>query len=65
MGEAAIIAFTEMAKACFEMVTEIVRGQPVDVKKQLWEWHVEDMKRWRELLGLDKPTNKATGGVDK
>lgn len=54
MIEPALVAFAAMAKACFEMVTEIVKGQPAEVKKQLWEWHVEDMKRWRTLWGIDK-----------
>jgi hypothetical protein len=31
-------------KAIAEMVTAIVAGQPPEVKKQIWEWYVEDQK---------------------
>ncbi len=41
-------------KAIAEMVTEIVRGQPPEVKKQAWEWWQKDIERWRKLLKLDE-----------
>lgn len=40
-------------KAIAEMVTAIVEGQPPEVKKQIWEWYIDDQKRWRKLLHMD------------
>lgn len=40
--------------AICNMVTEIVKGQPPEVKKQLWEWYVKDVAEWRKFLGIDK-----------
>ena len=40
-------------KAIAEMVTEIVRGQPPEVKAKIWDWWVADMERWRKLLKLE------------
>ena len=35
-----------------DFATEIVRGQPPEVKKQMWQWYIEDMKRLRKLLKI-------------
>ena len=35
-----------------DFATEIVRGQPPEVKKQMWQWYIEDMKRFRKLLKI-------------
>lgn len=40
-------------KAIAEMITEIVKGQPDDVKKQVWEWWVTDMERFRKFWKID------------
>jgi hypothetical protein len=48
-----ITAFAVAAKAIAEMVTEIVRGQPPEVKEKMWKWYVEDVERWRRLFKLD------------
>lgn len=37
-------------KAVAEMTTEIVKGQTPEQKKQMWDWFVEDVAFWRELL---------------
>ena len=50
MTEAVALA----VKAIAEMVTEIVKGQPADVKYKLWEWYVKDMENWRKFWGVDK-----------
>jgi hypothetical protein len=39
-------------KAVAEMITEIVKGQPPEIKKQAWEWWLNDMERWRKLWKL-------------
>lgn len=38
--------------AAFALIEKIIEGQPPEVKKQLWEWYIEDAKAWRQLLGL-------------
>lgn len=48
-----ITAWALATKAIAEMVTEIVRGQPAEVRKQAWEWWLEDQKRWRRAFKLD------------
>ena len=45
-----ITAVANAIQAVAEMVTEISQGQPPDVKKQMWEWWVEDIAWWRGLL---------------
>jgi hypothetical protein len=41
--------FFLMVIALANMVTEIVKGQPPEVKKQMWEWFVADVKALREF----------------
>lgn len=41
-----------MIQAIAEMVTEIVKGQTPEQKKQMWDWYIEDTKRWREFWGV-------------
>jgi len=41
--------FLATIKALAEMITEIVKGQPPEVKKQMWEWYIEDVKKLREM----------------
>ncbi len=40
-------------KAIAEMITEIVKGQPPDVKNKLWEWFQSDQERWRRVFKID------------
>lgn len=46
-------AFALMVKAIAEMITEIVRGQPEEVKTQAWKWWMEDQARWRKFFKID------------
>lgn len=39
--------------ALFGMVTALVESQPPEVKKQLWDWYVQDVKKWRKLFKLE------------
>jgi hypothetical protein len=48
-----ITACALATRAIAEMVTEIVKGQPPEVKRQLWDWYVEDQKRWRRWFKLE------------
>ncbi len=47
-------AFFAMVTALAVMVTEIVKGQPPEVKKQMWEWFVADVKDLREVFKPNK-----------
>jgi len=40
-------------KALAEMVTEIVKGQPPELKAKMWEWYVKDMETWRKFWKVD------------
>lgn len=37
-----------------EIVLEAMRGQPKEVREQMWKWHCEDVTRWRKFWGIDK-----------
>jgi len=37
-----------------QIVLKAMEGQPPAVREQLWQWYVEDMKRWRKLFRLDE-----------
>jgi hypothetical protein len=48
-----VTAWALAVKSIAEMITEIVRGQPPEVKNQLWAWFEKDQERWRKRLHLD------------
>jgi len=36
-----------------EVVLEAMRGQTPEQKRQMWDWYIADVERWRKLLKLD------------
>lgn len=36
-----------------EIVLEAMKGQPPEVRKQLWDWYVQDLTWWRKVLKID------------
>lgn len=52
MTEAAIIAISAATQAVCAMVTEIIKGQPPDIKIKLWEWYVNDIAEMRKFFGM-------------
>jgi hypothetical protein len=48
-----ITACALATKAIAEMITAIVQGQPPEVRRQMWDWYVEDQKRWRRWFKLE------------
>jgi hypothetical protein len=48
-----LTAWANATKAIAEMVTEIVSGQPPDVKAKVWEWYVADVERMRKFFKID------------
>lgn len=51
MTDAIALAITAIAN----MVTKMIEGQPPEVKKQMWEWYIEDVKWWRNLIHIPPP----------
>lgn len=47
-----LTAFLNTVTAITEMITEIVKGQSPEVKKQMWDWYVADVKNLRKLLNI-------------
>jgi len=43
-----VTALALATKAICEMVTEIVKGQTPEQKKQIWDWYIADQERWRK-----------------
>lgn len=37
-----------------EIVLETMKGQNTEQRKQIWDWYVEDMKRWRKIFKMDE-----------
>jgi hypothetical protein len=50
-------AFALMIKAVAEMITEIVKGQPIELKNRVWELWEERIDRWDKFfkIGDAKP----------
>lgn len=49
-----LTAWALATKAVAEMITEIVRGQPPELRAQAWAWWQKDMERWRRFFHLDE-----------
>lgn len=47
-----LTAWALAVKAIAELVTEIVKDQPADVKAQAWEWWKQDQERIRKWFHL-------------
>ena len=48
-----ITAFAQVVIAITNMVTKIVEGQTPEQKKQLWDWYIADVARWRKFFKVD------------
>ena len=48
-----VTAVANAVQAIAVMVTEIVKGQPADVKARIWEQYMKDIEFWRKLLKID------------
>lgn len=49
-----ITAWALAIKAIAELLTEIVKGQPPEVKRQQWDWWIDFEKRMRKLFKVDE-----------
>jgi hypothetical protein len=52
MLDATIVAIAKAVEAVAVMTTEIVKGQPAEVKAEIWRQHLADLTRFRKLIGL-------------
>jgi len=41
--------YEDLAIAAIQLIGKIIDGQPPEVRKQLWEWYIDDMKGWRDF----------------
>jgi hypothetical protein len=48
-----ITALANLITALTNLVKVVIEGQPPEVKKQLWDWYVTDVAKWRKLFKLD------------
>ena len=48
-----ITAWANAVKAVAEMVTEIVKGQPPEVKEAIWKQYAKDVDTFRKFLKID------------
>ena len=48
-----LTAITNLITELTKLVTVIVEGQTPEQKKQIWDWYIEDVTRWRKLFKLD------------
>jgi hypothetical protein len=46
--------FIELVKSLNVLLTELIKSQPPEVQRQLWEWYVQDVKWWRHFLHIDE-----------
>lgn len=48
-----LTAFLNLATKLTELAILIAQGQPPEVKKQIWEWWIEDVRWWRKALKIE------------
>lgn len=53
-----VTAVANAVQAIAVMVTEIVKGQPADVKARIWEQYMKDVEFWRKLLHIDSDADQ-------
>jgi len=44
----------QLAISVVELIREIIKSQPPEVQKQMWDWYIEDAKRWRKYWKVDE-----------
>jgi hypothetical protein len=48
-----LTAFTNLITAITTLVVTIADGQTPEQRKQIWDWYIADVTRWRHLFKLD------------
>lgn len=49
-----LTASVNLITALTNLVRVIAESQTPEQRKQIWDWYIEDVKRWRKLLKLDE-----------
>jgi hypothetical protein len=49
-----ITALANVISEVTKLVTVIVEGQTPEQKKQIWDWYIADVARWRKAFRIDK-----------
>lgn len=52
-----MIPFEKSVELLLQIILEVIKDQPPEVKKELWLMYLEDVKKWREFwqsLGVKK-----------
>lgn len=55
-----ITAVATMVTAVANTVQTLAEGQPPEVRKQMWEWAVQDLRRFRTFFKLDEKGDDAS-----
>ena len=48
-----ITAAANLIAAITNLVTKVMEGQTPEQRKQLWDWYIADVAKWRKLFHLD------------
>lgn len=40
--------YEDLGIKTIDLIMEIIKDQPPEVKKQLWDWYIQDMQKWRD-----------------
>lgn len=50
----------QLACKLVDLVIEISQGMSAEQKRQLWDWIIRDIARWRKFWGMDDEENMKT-----
>lgn len=48
-----LTAAANLITALTKLVTVVMEGQTPEQRKQLWDWYIADVARWRKWFHLD------------
>jgi hypothetical protein len=49
-----LIPGERIVELLLEIVLEAMRGQTPEQRRVMWDWYIEDVKWWREVLKIGK-----------
>ncbi len=52
MPEAIIVAIAEVIKEVTALIRAVMEGQTPEQRKILWDWYIQDVGWWRNLLKI-------------
>lgn len=48
-----LTALANLITALTNLVAKVVDGQTPEQRKQIWDWYIHDVERWRKRFKLD------------